>query len=239
MILPVAWNRAVTGRVGGGVVVVWGRDQRPVIYCIAFNIRKAALFAEAPGAPSLPSALAEVLFFFFFKPRAALPAGCRCCCRLRGLCSGNWRAARRSSEVEKSKGAKRELVRRCNSPPDPLPGSLQPPAPPGFLHHHPPAPLAGTFTSQIRRQAPRGHGGGRGGGRRRLPCPGWRCHPLLFPPEARRSGVFLLLLLPLPAGIGFFSFPRQERVNKTLLLLASMAAKSLLTLRGRPKRFPF
>lgn len=51
--------------------------------------------------------------------------------------------------------------------------------------------------------------------------------------------MFFFLLLPLPAGIGFFSFPRQERVNKTLLLLASMAAKSLLTLRGRPKRFPF
>lgn len=28
--------------------VMWGRAQRPVIYCIAFNIRNAGLFAEAP-----------------------------------------------------------------------------------------------------------------------------------------------------------------------------------------------
>lgn len=74
MILPVAWNRAARMRGRGCRGVMWGRDQRPLIYCIAFNIRKTGLFAEAPGAPSVPSALAEV----FFIPRAALPAGCRC-----------------------------------------------------------------------------------------------------------------------------------------------------------------
>lgn len=42
--------------------------------------------------------------------------------------------------MEKSKGAKRELVRRCNSPPEPLPGSLQPLAPPGFLRATPQSP---------------------------------------------------------------------------------------------------
>lgn len=79
MILPVAWNRAATGRGKGGAGgvgwVMWERAQRPVIYCIAFNIRKAGLFAEAPrrSVGAIGSRRG-----FFFKPRAALPAGCRC-----------------------------------------------------------------------------------------------------------------------------------------------------------------
>lgn len=130
--------------------------------------------------------------------------------------------------------------------------------PPRFLarrsrrHHRafsisPSSSLAETSTSHGRRRAPRGRRvvvGGEG----RLSRPGQCCLSPPFSPggtEKRRFPPAPPSRPPSPpppppaVGIGFFSFPRQERVNKTLLLLASMAAKSLLTLRGRPKRFPF
>lgn len=193
---------------------------------MAFNIRKAGLFAGAaigsgrgflsPSQPSPPAA-------------GSVP----CAVETGGLPGG----ARRWKRVKAPKGNScaaaillpSRFLARCSrrvssGPALPAPPSLRlsPAAPPGT-----PRPW------------------GRGRGERSCPVPGGDAIPSSFPPEAPRSGVFLLLLLlllPLPAGIGFFSFPRQERVNKTLLLLlllASMAAKTLLTLRGRPERFPF
>lgn len=220
---------------------MWGGDQSWAIYCLGFNFRRAGLFAQAPAAPSVPRALIDlgVGFFPCFFTLAALPAGCRCAAAAAAAAAAGSVAcavetgglpgrARRWKRVKAPKGNScaaavllpprflarySRRARRASSIP---PRRLSPHSPPGT-----PRPSRGC------------------GGRKRLPRAGRCCPPHLFSPEPRRSGVFLLFP---PAGIGFFSFPRQECVNKTLLLLlllASMAAKSLLTLRGRPKRFPF